>query len=586
MQAMERSMINALVQSRAEQAVVQTHLVVDYYRIRRRIAVPLPVKGLLTHTLPLPFQGNYPWDTWLAWALEERLNQLGCAACWSGSEHLQNATDAELRVLADWERHGSAAAPSLVMSALPRVMLRALREWRWLAPDTRRALAAACQRACDQTFVWYRAEQPGYMQSWYRPGETVPILHNIPALATFTLAAAARAIAHPLQHAYHAQAQAVLKHYLAERLAGHSEGWCYDGLVLDYLMDWLDHEPPEERAAVLDHPALQPWARQIVDVSCPGDPLNGAPIGDVEPEMLSFPVAAAAKLHRHRPIAGFDAFLAACELSELSTDALAAIRAVPTSPAPVASLPADNAVHAQYAVVLRSGRQAADLAVAISCAGSEMDHLHCDAGSLVLGTAGRWLIADPGYQQYLDTSERQYTVGPAAHNCPLVNGQAQTRHGGGRCLARQSIPAGAGLIHYACIDMTAGYPPGTVTSARRHVWLIDRTTVLVADDIDLDEAGTLEWHWHGHPDVAWCVQEGRACLYVDGESLWLISPDTALDETGLERLRGSRGQLTLKAQRPVPAGKCRSWWAFHRGAKALSHRELEAALRQVRGIPT
>ena len=51
-----------------------------------------------------------------------------------------------------------------------------------------------------------------------------------------------------------------------------------------------------------------------------------------------------------------------------------------------------------------------------------MGHLQCDTGSLVVGTRGRWVVSDPGYQQYMQKQERVFTLGVSSHNAPVING--------------------------------------------------------------------------------------------------------------------------------------------------------------------
>ena len=110
----------------------------------------------------------------------------------------------------------------------------------------------------------------------------------------------------------------------------------------------------------------------------------------------------------------------------MRTDALAALHR--TESVAAAAAPRPGAIDAHYAAVLRSGWEADDLAVAVSCSTSPMDHLQTDSGTLVLGTRTHWLIADPGYQQYAPGEERDFTVGATSHNVPLINGQARPRN--------------------------------------------------------------------------------------------------------------------------------------------------------------
>jgi len=77
-----------------------------------------------------------------------------------------------------------------------------------------------------------------------------------------------------------------------------------------------------------------------------------------------------------------------------------------------------GALDVHYTAVLRSGWEAEDLAVAISCSNSPTDHIQRDNGTLVVGTRGHWLIADPGYQQYARETNASSPSVPRAQ-CPV-----------------------------------------------------------------------------------------------------------------------------------------------------------------------
>ena len=50
----------------------------------------------------------------------------------------------------------------------------------------------------------------------------------------------------------------------------------------------------------------------------------------------------------------------------------------------------------------------------MSTCSSPLGHVHKDAGTIVIGTRGKWFITDPGYQQYLPTRERNFTLDATA----------------------------------------------------------------------------------------------------------------------------------------------------------------------------
>jgi hypothetical protein len=235
------------------------------------------------------------------------------------------------------------------------------------------------------------------------------------------------------------------------------------------------------------------------------------------------------------------------------------------------SEPEPHAADAHYALSLRSGWKHEDLAVVMSSSSSPMNHLPPDGGTLAIGSHGRWLIDDPGYQQYMKKTERTFTVGPTAHNGPIINGQAQTQ----RLCTRAVAWADAGdELSFASVDLTAGYPDDlNLEVVARTVWLKGRLMVVVADQISGQGVERITYCWHGHPDAAWWTADNWARIYFPDATLWLSSPQARIGDADVERLPGSRGQLTLRAQ--VANDSPVIWWVF-----ALSDRAPAVSLRK------
>ena len=244
-----------------------------------------------------------------------------------------------------------------------------------------------------------------------------------------------------------------------------------------------------------------------------------------------------------------------CPLDVLRSDALAALGEA--APALAGKAPAAGALDAHYAAVLRSGWEADDLAVAVSCSNSSMGHIHSDSGTLVIGTRGRWLVTDPGYQQYVQGEEREFTIGPAAHNGPLINGRGPSQKRPRR-IALEDIGSS---MHRVAIDLTACYPAAAaVKTLVRNVWLSGRDLVVVADQIESQQPASATYHWHSHPDAAWWFEAGWALLALDEARLWVASSGSRLSGANLERLPGSRGQLSLASTVEAPGPVV--WWVF------------------------
>jgi hypothetical protein len=189
-----------------------------------------------------------------------------------------------------------------------------------------------------------------------------------------------------------------------------------------------------------------------------------------------------------------------------------------------------------------------------------MGHLQADNGTMVIGTHGQWIVSDPGYQQYMNDTEREFTLGPAAHNYPVINGLKQDKKEP-KLVSLESAEPG---LWRAQIELAACYPSEAgVTSVVRTVWLQGRRGVIVGDRIQAGSVRSLKYHWHGHPDAGWWIQDGWALIHSGGAELWFTSPQAELKDDKIQRLPASRGQLTLVAEADPTAPVV--WWVFSLG---------------------
>lgn len=551
--ALDRKAVEAEMGRWAELHLQQRRLVVDYYRIGRKLAYPLPLTSQLLPDVPVPGIPGYPWSTWLLWTLEERILALGWAAQWFESQQAGNAAAADLAALADWPQYGK----SLDAAHAGRILWTAATRWKWVGDDLRRKLREACRRhvegrlpASDKLAAAAPTKDEILRRTAPHSG-----LHNIGLISTVGDALMAVAAQHPAASVLNARLSGLFGAVLELRATGFSEGVAYDGYVLDFVADWLNTLPEKDRSPILDHPNLDHYLEQSYMLSAPGAAQQVAELGDVEPREMPFHLSAQAKLLVLRGNAVRTWHLARCPLGWFRIDGLAALSSAP-SELPAKTPPA-GALDAHYAAVLRTGWDADDVAVAVSCTNSPMGHLPSDNGTLVLGTRGKWLIADPGYQQYAKGDEREFTVGPTAHNAPLINGTAQTQKQPRRIVLEE---VGLELRHLA-IDLTACYPSALpLTKLVRHVWLSGRNLVVVADQLEGKQLLQATYHWHAHPACAWWIESNWALLTLGGVQVWLTSPQTQLTGANLHRLPGSRGQLSLVC--PLEKAGPVVWWAF------------------------
>jgi len=353
-----------------------------------------------------------------------------------------------------------------------------------------------------------------------------------------------------------ARIESLLTAILTLRRGGHSEGVGYDGYIADFAVPWLSSVDETRRTRILVHPRFDDLLDESIALAAPGNVAHVAEIGDVEPKGMPFHLSAHARLMELREDPRRLWLLRRCRIDWLRSEALAALR--DRVDGGTQQAPEVHLRDAHYAVCLRSGWEASDLAVAASCSNSPMSHLQCDAGHVVIGTRGKWLIGDPGYQQYMKKQERVFTLGETAHNAPMIDGCPQTRKLVER---RYRVSEESGFVR-AEIDLTDAYEVEGLSSVARTVWLSGRDCVVVADRVG-GAVEELAYSWHGDPDAAWWVADGVARVYLPEATLWISCPGTDLREADVDRLPGSRGHLTLRAT--VLAGDGKVFWCFTTG---------------------
>jgi hypothetical protein len=203
-----------------------------------------------------------------------------------------------------------------------------------------------------------------------------------------------------------------------------------------------------------------------------------------------------------------------------------------------------------------------------------MGHIHHDSGSILLGHKGVWWIDDPGYQQYLKTSEREFTIGTFAHNAPIINGQAQVVS----AASFSTEPLPSPEIGHVTVDMTACYAAELrLTRATRSAWLL-RDAVVLCDVIAAAEPVDVRYAWHGLPAAGWWVEDGKALIEHDATELWLQTSHDVIRPACVKRLRGSRGHLSLMISLPPASESVTCWWVFSFGSRPASFATDNGAL--------
>jgi len=553
-----REAIESEIKRRADFFLSQRYLVVDYYRIRRQLAYKLPVRSLSLPEVQVPSIGNYPWATWMTWELEERVNSLGWAAEWFGNEAAAQAVAKDLSALAQWPAYRQYEAPDLSSGHAGRILWTALAKWTWLDSDLRSNLQEACHRHFEEILPQSRTTYGNLSSTADIRGLERPYrkLHNIALIGTIAAALTGSRSESADISELNQWIQTLLGANLDFREEGFTEGVAYDGYVLDFVADWMNVISEQQRLPILEHKYFVRFLEESYMLSAPGAAEKVAELGDVEPEEMPFHISAQAKLYPFQPDPVTAWHLRRWKPEWMRAAGLGALHPIVDSLK--GKVPADGATNAHYAVVLRNGWELDGLASVVSCCNSPMGHLQKDNGTILIGKAGRWLITDPGYQQYIDGLEREFTLGPSAHNYPVLDDLTQNQ----KSPRLMTLENSEESLQWTSLDLTHCYPEAAgAKSIVRNVWLSNRDLVIVADQIEATANDTLQYHWHGDPEASWwCQDDGWALIHTDAADLWLTSPQFAISGANIVRLPASRGQLTLSVKTASVAEVV--WWIF------------------------
>jgi len=397
-------------------------------------------------------------------------------------------------------------------------------------------------------------------------------LHNISLISLCALATAAELCGCSKSRLLSATLLTWLKVRFERYRFGFTEGVSYDGYLATFVANWLFTQNADTVDCVLSHPGFQDLLEQCRVFSCPSNFAASAEIGDVEPAEMPFVWSALAKLQLLRFCPKREEALKLIDPSYFRGDALWS-RITLLSQSEEAEMAGSNAysngssanfLKSNAGISLQSLPDELDVPgqsvkVVASLCSSPMSHIQKDNGTVVIGHKGSWWIADPGYQQYLETSERNFTLGLHAHNIPAINGFVQTKKVP-RLLQQGRDSSGA---TYALIDLTDCYPADLgAKSVVRVIWVLGEKHVAVCDVILSDLDLSIDHTWHGHPEAYWGAKNGSLFLTLDSHpdaTCWIGSPDKVFSIADIQRLKGSRGHQSLHCQ---STSAINHWWVF------------------------
>ncbi|MCK0753256.1 heparinase II/III domain-containing protein [Chromohalobacter japonicus] len=555
---------------RAKRYLQRTFLGFTCYRIRRRWSLPLPVMALPElDTQVRGFAQPYPWQIWCLWALEERLYALSGAGLFLDDQLARDRCIEDLEALAQWPRYTVANRLDLPYGHAVQLMAMALRDWTWLPEATQQALRSALQRSVEEGLALVPSAVQALASSDELLAKPSPHqhLHNIPLIAQAALASAAEVINHPESERLSSRFLHLFQARLALYHQGLTEGISYDGYLYNFALGWLSTQSSAVIESIAHHPAMQDLEDQARGLACPGQVAQSAEIGDVEPLEMPFVWSALARLQQWAFSDARETLLDAVPAEWLRADALwvRAQQADQQAAREDTTLSTSLKVVQQStaALTLATGLGADDLSVVMSFCCSPMNHIQADSGTLLIGHAGHWWITDPGYQQYLKTAERDFTLGPEAHNTPVINGNGQVHKAGRLLYSGECQLSSETEGTYAVVDLTACYPvEAQAETVTRTLWRLGRDQVVVCDTVVAAPDVSVAYHWHGDADAYWGEQAGMVTLYLPSNHrpLWIQSGQQPLGLAQQHRLRGSRGQCTLQVTQPPSV--THHWWSF------------------------
>lgn len=547
----------------------RTELHVHYYRIDHVLAFPLPVAQLNIMRKPegIPGMAAYPWYTWFMWAIKERWDVLHAAWRRFGDEEAGSLLQRELALTAEWSNgHKGGETAGLFNGHLAVCLANYLSRpdgWdRGLYEKTRQSAV----QLLDRDIV------PFFSSVW-RPREPVVSKHlvNIPVIVLLGGAYLAETIGHDAAAALAGKAREVVTVWKTARLGDEclSEGIAYDGFWLDPLTDWLAARGDAGAPDADTEPAYASFVESCIQLALPGRIDINAPLGDNEPEM-PFWMDAALKLTLVYDWPEGHWLARRLPPSRMTAAALALLLDWPWDGGSEDRPPSARCEEHPFAISMRSGWDSGHWLAAVGASRYPLGHLHFDSGHVVIGGGDRFWITDPGYQQYRQGPERDFSIGPQAHNAPVLDGRAQSKRAA-VVLRTETEPNGrqrASLQLAGCYEAAAVGDEPLAASVLRDVWLLPEGAVVVKDTIQSARDGLpVDYYWQAGTFLAWAFPDGWARLGDGAQAIWIGAFDGAgaqepLEPFALHRHEGSRGPLTLHHARTLGLGGGTVWWVF------------------------
>jgi hypothetical protein len=559
---LSKQLIEQEMQRRAESHLETDVLIVDYYRIRRKLAYPFPPTQLYVPNMEVPDIPQYPWETWFSWSLEESILSLGWTATWNKDVRYQQRCLSCLHALLNWETYKKTKEPSLCMGHIMRIFWTALNLWSWIPEVDCQAIRNRLHDVVNNEIehIDVRYGDLDSIETLMTHPQWRHKIHNIQLISTIGIALAAHGSNHTDFKKLHRYLNMALNAWLLLRDDGVVEGVAYDGYTLDFFMNWVHTLPLIEQSNWVDHHQMERLFEESYALGAPGQMAHVVELSDVEPKEMPFHINGHIKRFTLSAFPYWHWYIEHIPLEWITADGLGWLyQVVDQLPKQIEGVPKSGLHDCQYVRVIRNGWEAEHTAVAIAASNSPMDHIHHDNGHVAVATGGVWLLTDPGYQQYIKNSERAFTIGTYAHNSPIINGYSAEHK-----KVELEICQHDAAISELRLDLTGGYgDDAKVEKVVRGVWYVQGDQLIIMDWIQADTPVNLNYNWLGHSEAAWWEDSGRVQLDCRGNRLQMMCLTHPTVE--LTRLRGSRGQLSAMYHIEDYSGVV--WWYILIGNK-------------------
>ncbi len=541
--------IQAEADLRATKELSLKRMIVDYYRVRYKVSYAIPVEGdfFLGWQIRISSLPEYLWSIWLLWRLEERFYTLASKSI--NCVETQKQFTKELEVFSQWKTYRQLDNKAdLSTGHSGRIFFTAYNKFEWLSASMREKLKEGAKRLVDESshfpFQFYLGvDSKDSLLCSEKPWSK---MHNIPLIGAIGVYLCMVIVDDDRKDKLLNILESVIEAIMDFSHANdYSEGVAYDGYIFDFLVDLYPFMSKSLQEKLKSHPALKDILVQSYALSVPGDFAHVAEIGDVEPFEMTFHHSACLRWQAISPDPEVQFYLNRLDAKRLPS--LALFDAIRSGVACEDKKPKIGFFKLPATVCLRSGWGESDYAVGISCSKSTAGHIQYDAGTLTFGTKGFWFLDDPGYQQYMNTSEREFTYSKTAHNCPLINDIGQTQ----KLIKLESKEEKTNSCQ-AVFDLSRCYEIENL-ECKRQVHLNYDGQLTVIDR--LNQESDLTYYWHFNRNAGLYVEDGKLIVDINGTILTVSCLSAKIEGKHLLRMKGSRGQVTLnlnlKGQREV-----------------------------------